>query len=146
MTKTKITKRDNFESIKTLIAECLNSGAIDEVEFNQLTDFVDKELANLDKRAANAKKYAAKNKASGDALTEAVADVLEENQAYMTIPEIVAAVNADLGPTPQKLTYRLNKLVEAGTIKKETTSIKEEGKTARKINVYRWINTEETAE
>lgn len=142
MTKTKITKRDNFESIKTLIAECLNSGAIDEVEFNQLTDFVDKELANLDKRAANAKKYAAKNKASDDALTEAVADILEENQAYMTIPEIVAAVNADLGPTPQKLTYRLNKLVEAGTIEKETTSIKEEGKTARKINVYRWITAE----
>lgn len=142
MTKTKITKRDNFESIKTLIAECLNSGAIDEVEFNQLTDFVDKELANLDKRAANAKKYAAKNKASDDALTEAVADILEENQAYMTIPEIVAAVNADLGPTPQKLTYRLNKLVEAGTVEKETTSIKEEGKTARKINVYRWITAE----
>lgn len=144
MTKTKITKRDNYNTLRECVLDHMDW--FEEGEADQLVAFIDKELANLDKRAANAKKYAAKNKASGDALTEAVADVLEENQAYMTIPEIVAAINADLGPTPQKLTYRLNKLVEAGTIEKETTSIKEEGKTARKINVYRWINTEETAE
>lgn len=145
MTKTtKITKRDNFNTLRECVLDHMDW--FEEGEADQLVAFIDKELENLDKRAANAKKYAAKNKASGDALTDAVADVLEENQAYMTIPEIVAAINADLGPTPQKLTYRLNKLVEAGAIEKETTSIKEEGKSARKVNVYRWINVEETAE
>lgn len=144
MTKTKITKRDNFNTLRECVLDHMDW--FDEGEADQLIAFIDKELENLDKRAANAKKYAAKNKASADALTDAVADVLEENQAYMTIPEIVAAVNADLGPTPQKLTYRLNKLVESGIIEKETTSIKEEGKTTRKINVYRWIAAEETAE
>ena len=136
----KITKRENYETLLALLPEMLNAGMIDSAEDAQLAEFLNKELENLDKRAANAKKYAAKNKASADALTE--------TDAYMTIPQIVAAVNAsgeNADATPQKLTYRLSKLVETGSIEKETKSIKEEGKTARKVNVYR-IKAEETAE
>lgn len=145
MTKTtKITKRDNYNTLRECVLDHMDW--FEEGEADLLVAFIDKELENLDKRAANAKKYAAKNKASADALTEAVLDVLTETDAYMTIPQIVAAIDADLGPTPQKLTYRLNKLVEAGNIEKETTSVKEEGKAARKINVYRIKAEEETAE
>ena len=150
MTKTtKITKRDNYNTLLALLPEMLNAGMIDSAEDAQLAEFLNKELENLDKRAANAKKYAAKNKASADALTEAALDVLTETDAYMTIPQIVAAINANgenADATPQKLTYRLSKLVETGSIEKETKSIKEEGKTARKVNVYRIKAEEETAE
>ena len=149
MTKTtKITKRDNYNTMLALLPEMLNAGMIDSTEDARLAEFLNKELENLDKRASNAKKYAAKNKASADALTEAALDVLTEADTYLTIPQIVAAINANgenADATPQKLTYRLSKLVEAGSIEKETKSIKEEGKTARKVNVYR-IKAEETAE
>lgn len=150
MTKTtKITKRDNYNTLLALLPEMLNAGMIDSAEDAQLAEFLNKELENLDKRATNAKKYAAKNKASADALTEAALDVLTEADAYLTIPQIVAAINANgenVDATPQKLTYRLSKLVEAGNVEKETKSIKEEGKTARKVNVYRIKAEEETAE
>lgn len=150
MTKTtKITKRDNYNTLLALLPEMLNAGMIDSTEDARLAEFLNKELENLDKRASNAKKYAAKNKASADALTEAALDVLTEADAYLTIPQIVAAINANgenEDATPQKLTYRLSKLVEAGSIEKETKSIKEEGKTARKVNVYRIKAEEETAE
>ena len=148
MTKTtKITKRDNYNTLRECVLDHMDW--FEEGEADQLVAFIDKELENLDKRAANAKKYAAKNKASADALTEAALDVLTEADAYMTIPQIVAAINANgenADATPQKLTYRLSKLVEAGNIEKETKSIKEEGKTARKVNVYRIKAEEETAE
>ena len=145
MTKTtKITKRDNYETLLSLLPEMLNANLIDSSMDAQLAEFLNKELENLDKRATNAKKYAAKNKADADALTEQIAAVLALEDRYMTIPEIVDIVDsADI--TPQKTTYRLNKLVEAGRVEKETTSIKEEGKTARKINVYRWVKQEEQA-
>ena len=145
MTKTtKITKRDNYETLLSLLPEMLNANLIDSSMDAQLAEFLNKELENLDKRATNAKKYAAKNKADADALTEQIAAVLALEDRYMTIPEIVDIVDStDI--TPQKTTYRLNKLVEAGRVEKETTSIKEEGKTARKINVYRWVKQEEQA-
>ena len=145
MTKTtKITKRDNYETLLSLLPEMLNANLIDSSMDAQLAEFLNKELENLDKRATNAKKYAAKNKADADALTEQIAAVLALEDRYMTIPEIVDIVDStDI--TPQKTTYRLNKLVEAGRVEKETTSIKEEGKTARKINVYRWVKQEKQA-
>lgn len=145
MTKTtKITKRDNYETLLSLLPEMLNANLIDSSMDAQLAEFLNKELENLDKRATNAKKYAAKNKADADALTEQIAAVLALEDRYMTIPEIVDIVDStDI--TPQKTTYRLNKLVEASRVEKETTSIKEEGKTARKINVYRWVKQEEQA-
>lgn len=147
MTKTKITKRDNYETLRNLVLNSVIAapGLIETSEVDQLVAFIDKELANLDKRAANAKKYAAKNKANADALTDAALNVLIEADKYMTIPEVVDAILADnesIDVTPQKLTYRLSQLVKAGEVEKETTSIKEEGKSARKVNVYRITHAE----
>lgn len=147
MTKTKITKRDNYETLRELVLNSVTvaPGLIETSEVDQLVAFIDKELANLDKRAANAKKYAAKNKASADALTDAALNVLIEADKYMTIPEVVDAILAadeNIDVTPQKLTYRLSQLVKAGEVEKETTSIKEEGKSARKVNVYRIAHAE----
>lgn len=132
---TKITKRDNYEALLTLVAETVEDSA----EATRLTEFINHEIEQLDKRAASAKKYAKKNSKATDELTDAILAVLTvENQ---TIPEIVDAVKAadpESTITPQKATYRLTKLVEAGTIIRETVSVKTEGeKGSRRVNVYK---------
>lgn len=132
MTK-KITKRENYETLKTLVLDACGKDFLEGDEANQLVEFIDHEIAALDKRAASAKKYAAKRKATDDTLTDAVVEVLQNGA--MTIPEIVAAVDVE-GATPAKVTYRLTKLVEAGAVTKESVSVKEEGKASRKINSY----------
>lgn len=141
----KITKRENYEMLLTLLPEMLNAGMIDSAEDAQLAEFLNKELAALDKRAANAKKYASKKKAEADALMELVNSILNEHEGAMTIPEIVAKANEldpEIQATPQKLTYRLNKLVEDGLATKEQVSIKTEGKPARKVNSYTAVQFE----
>lgn len=141
----KITKRENYETLLALLPEMLNAGMIDSTEDAQLAEFLNKELENLDKRAANAKKYASKKKAEADSLMELVNSILNEHEGAMTIPEIVAKAN-ELDPeaqaTPQKLTYRLNKLVEDGLAVKNQVSIKTEGKPARKVNSYTAVQFE----
>ena len=141
----KITKRENYEMLLTLLPEMLNAGMIDSAEDAQLAEFLNKELAALDKRAANAKKYASKKKAEADSLMELVNSILNENEGAMTIPEIVAKANEldpEIQATPQKLTYRLNKLVEDGLAVKNQVSIKTEGKPARKVNSYTAVQFE----
>ena len=137
----KITKRENFEALREIVKFAAES---DEAE--RLVAFIDKEIESLDKRAANAKKYASKKKAESDELMEIVNTVLNTHEGAMTIPQIVDVINAeypDMQATPQKLTYRLNKLVEDGVVAKETVSIKSEGKPARRVNAYSAVAIEE---
>lgn len=106
-------------------------------------EWFDHEVEQLDKRTDSAKKYAKKKSAESDALVDAIAEVLSNVNEAMTIPEIVAALPADLGATPQKLTYRLNKMVEAKSVIRDSVSIKEEDKKARKVNCYKWYVSDE---
>ena len=145
----KITKRENYETLLSLLPEMLNANLIDSSMDSQLAEFLNKELVALDKRASDAKKYANKKKAQADELTELVNQILNESEGAMTIPEIVAKANeldADVQATPQKLTYRLNKLVEDGLATKEQVSIKTEGKPARKVNAYTAVKFEDAEE
>lgn len=136
---TKFTKRANYEDLLTLIVDAFNANLITEEEDARLAEFLTHEIEQLDKRAASAKKYAKKNSKATDELADAIMGALTaENQ---TIPEIVDAVkaaDAESTITPQKATYRLTKLVEAGAIIRETVSVKNEGeKGSRRVNVYK---------
>ena len=145
----KITKRENFETLRTIVLDAVAAGIVEESVSSQLNEFIEKELVALDKRASDAKKYANKKKAQADELTELVNQILNESEGAMTIPEIVAKANeldADIQATPQKLTYRLNKLVEDGLATKEQVSIKTEGKPARKVNAYTAVKFEDAEE
>lgn len=145
----KITKRENFETLRTIVLDAVAAGIVEESVSSQLNEFIEKELVALDKRASDAKKYANKKKAQADELTELVNQILNESEGAMTIPEIVAKANeldADVQATPQKLTYRLNKLVEDGLATKEQVSIKTEGKPARKVNAYTAVKFEDAEE
>lgn len=134
----KITKRESFATLRECVLEHYDWFESTE-EVDALVEFIDHEVELLDKRAESAKKYAKKTEKANDELSKAIADVLASSDSAMTIPEIVDALDEALAATPQKLTYRLNKMVAAESVERTTVSIKEEGKTARKINAYKWI-------
>lgn len=136
---TKITKRDNYNSLIALLNDAIVAGTIETEEASRLNEFLTHEIEQLDKRAASAKKYAKKNSKATDELADAIMYVLTGDS--QTIPEIVdavKAVNAESAITPQKATYRLTKLVETGAVIRETVSVKNEGeKGSRRVNVYK---------
>lgn len=135
MENTKITKKDNFMALRGVVEN--DNGFFTPEEVERLLAFIDHELELLDKRSASARKYAKKNEKATDELAEACVSALStEDGAMLTIPQILEKLPAELEATPQKLTYRLNKLVELGTIVKDQVSFKAEGKASRKINCY----------
>ena len=136
---TKITKRDNYNSLIALLNDAIVAGTIETEEASRLNEFLKHEIEQLDKRAASAKKYAKKNSKATDELADAIMYVLTgDNQTIPEIVDAVKAVNAESAITPQKATYRLTKLVEAGAVIRETVSIKNEGeKGSRRVNVYK---------
>ena len=136
---TKITKRDNYNSLITLLNDAIVAGTIETEEASRLNEFLKHEIDQLDKRAASAKKYAKKNSKATDELADAIMGILTaDNQTIPEIVDAVKAVDAESAITPQKATYRLTKLVEAGAVIRETVSIKNEGeKGSRRVNVYK---------
>ena len=130
----KITKREMFEAIK----ETFETGSC---KFDAATvmAFCDKEIASLDAKAAKAKERAAAKKAEADVLMDQVRDALTgEFQTIADIAAAVAEVNADA--TVSKVTYRLNKLVEAGDAEKTDVTVPGvDGAKARKVKAFRAV-------
>lgn len=121
----KMTKRDQFNTIKSLLADHAD-----------IVEFCDKEIALLDKKAIKAKEAAAKKRAEGDELTEVVYSAVSADN-FESIPEIAARIE---GPdvTVAKVTYRLTQLVKAGRVEKtEVTIPGGEGVKARKVMAYK---------
>ena len=139
----KITKRDNYNLILELLPEMLNANLISAEEDARLAEFINHELEQLTKRAQAAQKYAKKSVKAEDELAQSILDVLAGTGEAMTIQDIVVQIPETLGATAQKLTYRLNKLVEAEVVERGTVSLKEEGKSARRLNTYKFVNAKE---
>lgn len=121
----KTTKKEMFTNIKSLLAD--NA---------KVVEFCDNEIALLDKKALKAKENAAKKRAAGDELMEAVYGAVSVDQ-FETIPTIAARIE---GPdvTVAKVTYRLNQLYKAGRIDKTDVSVPGgEGVKARKVVAYK---------
>ena len=113
MTNKKTTKREHFEMLRTIMdTEMVNHPNCDE-----LREFLDKEIASLDKKAADARKRAEKNKAAGDELKERIFATLLEDD-FQTTPEIIKLLG-DENLSSQKVTARLTQLVNAGMVEKE---------------------------
>lgn len=127
----KITKREMFEAIiKAANGEGWTYDAADVVEF------CEKEIANLDKKAVKAKEAAAKKRAEGDELTDAVRAALSTD-TFEPIAEIAARIEGE-DVTVAKVTYRLTTLVKNGEAEKSEITIPGgEGIKARKIMGYR---------
>lgn len=148
MMNDKATKRQMFEALINFA----NGGAMEyadektdsimEITDEALRAFAQHEIDLLDKKAAKAKESAAKRKKE-DPLYEVVKDTLtDEFKTIADVTEdIVAAGYKDV--TVAKVTYRLNKLVEAGEAEK--TPVKVGGGDAgkvRTVQAYRAVATE----
>ena len=127
MTKEKkVTKRDNFTEIASILAE---AGRED------LAQVMNHEIELLDKKAEKAKETAAKKNAASDALAEAVQNALTDE--FATIADITAKVNTENSDvSTAKVQYRLNNLVKNGVAVKEQVKVGE-GDSARKLMSYK---------
>jgi len=144
MMNEKVTKRQMFEALINFA----NGGAMEytdekadatiEVTDEVLRIFAEHEIDLLDKKAAKAKESAAKRKKE-DPLYDVVKFALGED--FKTIADItediVASGYEDV--TVAKVTYRLNKLVEAGEAEKTPVKVGggENGGKTRTVQAYR---------
>ena len=127
MAETKITKKDFYGALIELVEGMETVGAYDAKD---VQEFLEKQVAQIDAKAAKAKERAAKAKAEGDELTKAVEAVITgEFQTADAITEQVDFENV----TKSKVVARLTKLVDAEKIVKE--QIKTED--GRKVMAYR---------
>lgn len=134
----KITKREMYEAIKGLA----ESGALHMTDFNEaisdedVAEFCENEIALLDKKAAKAKETAAKKRAEGDELTDAVRAALSED-TFEPIADIAARIEGE-DVTISKVTYRLTQLVKNGEAEKSEVEVAGgEGQKKRRIMGYR---------
>lgn len=122
----KITKRENFKAIITVLNE---AGRED------LAKVIEHEIELLDAKSSKAKATAAKKKAEGDALRDAVQAVLTDE--LQTIKEITEKVEFEgFDGSQAKVQYRLNALVNAEIAVKEQVSVGE-GEAKRKLMAYK---------
>ena len=127
----KITKREMYEAI----IEVMNGGEL-KYDPADVIAFCENAIALLDKKAAKAKETAAKKRAEGDELTDAVRAVLSAD-TFEPISDIAARIQGD-DVTVAKVTYRLTQLVKNGEAEKsEITVPATETSKARKIQGYR---------
>ena len=108
------------------------------VTMEQLKAFAEKEIAQLDKKAAKAKETAAKKRAEADELQNAVEAALSDTE-FEPIAVIAGRIDGE-DVTVSKVTYRLTQLVKAGIAEKQEIAVPTgEGEKKRKIMGYRAV-------
>ena len=120
----KITKRDNFNAIIEVLTD---AGRED------LAKVIEHEIELLDAKSSKAKATAAKKKAEGDALRDAVEAVLTDE--FQTIADIAAQIE-DESASASRVQYRLNSLVSNEIAVKEQITVGE-GESRRKLMGYK---------
>lgn len=104
------------------------------IDNEALRAFAAHEIELLDKKAVKAKESAAKKRAAGDELTEAVAAVL--NEEFQTIADVTAQIEGE-DVTNSKVAYRLNALVKAGRAVKAEVAVEGSNGKSRKVMAYK---------
>ena len=127
------TDRLTDRAIYTAIVE----GTLDNLDAPTIIAWAEKKIAQLDHKAAKAKEAAAKKKAEGDELTEAVLAALTTD--FEPIAEIAARIEGE-GITVSRVSYRLNALSKAEnpSVEKGELVLESEGKKRRVVG-YRLI-------
>ena len=111
----KLTKKEVLLGIRTFI-----NGEDTDVTLEDMVDYIDTTLAQLDKKAEKAAERAAKNKAEGDELRAKVLALVTDTP--QTADEITASLG-DEEVSKAKVVARLTQLVKAEAVKKEETKI-----------------------
>lgn len=143
MEKTKITKAMILEVIRTAAENGSISGEVTvndkviAITSEDVINYVDKTVEQLNAKAAKAKERAAEKRAEGDALRNAVQAVLTD--APQTIDDIAGQVEIeDVEVTKAKVTARLTQLIKAGIAVKEQAKVGD-----RKVMTYKLAGSEE---
>ena len=132
----KMTKRDYFAGL----VEIVKANLVED-EAQAYLDFINREVALLDKRREEAQKRAAKKRAVSDDLTEQIFDIIDAASGELVDVEAIME-NLDIPDiTRNKVAARTTKLVKAGRIEKE--SVKVDGK---KRMAYRVADAVEVAD
>jgi len=120
METTKKTKAMYFSELREMVINYVT-----DVELQDgLLDFIDKEVATLEKRKEAAKVRAEKKKAESDVLTDKIYEILHYD--YITVNDIIEQLDEE-DISANKITSRLGKLVKAGRVEKERIKVKEDG-------------------
>lgn len=137
MADTKITKKDFFAAIRTMVE---GVKAVGDIPADKVLEFIDTQVAQIDAKAAKAKERAGEKKAEGDALrTEVAAHITTE---FQTADDITALVEGFEDITKAKIVARLTQLVNNNQVEKE--QIKTED--GRKVMAYRLPSGTDIAE
>lgn len=102
-----MTKREQFEMIKETVKGLPNA--------EQITEFCDKEIANLDKKLASNEKRKADKAKEHEELEAEILKIFEDVKSVT--PKEVAE---ELGLSVQKISPRLKALVEKGILSRST--------------------------
>ena len=136
MADTKITKKDFFAAIRTMVEGVETVGSI---PADKVLEFIDTQVAQIDAKAAKAKARAGEKKAEGDALrAEVAAHITTE---FQTADDITALVEGFEDITKAKVVARLTQLVNAGVVVKEQVKTED----GRKVMSYKLSDAESDA-
>ena len=135
MAETKITKKDFFAAIRTMVE---GIEAVGDIPADKVLEFIDTQVAQIDAKAAKAKARAGEKKAEGDEISKRILEVLTDDfqtgecitQLVSDIPEI----------TKSKVVARLSNLVKQGKAEKEQIKVD-----TRKIMAYKLADAESDA-
>ena len=116
---TVVTKKQYFEALKEMVN---GVDTVGEYPAADVIDFIDKQIAQIDNKAAKAKERAAAKRAEGDELRATIKSVLTDE--FQTADAITEAIN-DEEVTKSKVVARLSQLVKVGEAVKEQNKIGE---------------------
>lgn len=139
--KIKFNKKSYFATILDVLAYAEDNGFVlpEGMDYGNLSDFANNEIALLDKKAVSAAKRAAEKKVAGDALRERIYNVLSDTE-FKTLTEIVKDL-ADPDVSAQMVTARLTQLIGLEEVEKDSVTIPAtgEGGKSRKVTAYRKV-------
>jgi urease accessory protein UreF len=116
MADVKVTKKDNYVDLISIVE---NSDASEERK-SELVDFLNKQIEQVEQKAAKAKERREATKDAGDDLLKAVKAVITDE--WQSVDNIVASIDVE-DATKAKIVARLTKLVKAEEIVKDQTKI-----------------------
>lgn len=125
MATNKITKKEKFEILRGFVPEASE-------QYNMLIEFIDSEIAAINKKAKKAKIRAEITKAEGDEMRAVVESALTND--WQSIASILNAIG-DEEFTKGKVSARLGALIKMGIAEKESQTV--DGK---RVMHYRLIN------
>lgn len=135
MADKKMTKKETLEAIKATLTE--NFEAADVAEY---VEFIDAEVAVLDKRAEKERERRAAKKVEGDELKDAIKAIIDGAEEPITAEDIADKIAEDFPEvTKAKVTYRASALAKDGEVDKTKVTVD-----GRKIVAYAPAGTVET--